>query len=167
MSGSRVKAIKRELAAGLEEFDVEKLELHCDTKRRRYFRVRWTADQHAAPSWEPEENLDTGHRGQLDDYLRQLKKAEDAAAMLKEECSVCLAELEAEADSAKLIVTLCGHAYCAGCLEGWKDTPGTPSCPLCRKPIAAGRHGSRYMTVGDLRKSASWAAKRKWSQMKL
>ena len=105
MSGSRVKAIKRELAASLEEFDVEKLELHCDTKWRRYFRVRWTADQHAAPSWEPEENLDTGHRGQLDDYLRQLKQAEDAAAMLKEECSVCLAELEAEADSAKLIVT--------------------------------------------------------------
>ena len=87
--------------------------------------------------------------------------------MLKEECSVCLAELEAEADSAKLIVTLCGHAYCVGCLDGWKDTPGTPSCPLCRKPIAAGRHGSRYMTVGDLRKSASWAAKRKRSQMKL
>ena len=78
-----------------------------------------------------------------------------------------MAELEAEADSAKLIVTLCGHAYCVGCLEGWKDTPGTPSCPLCRKPIAAGRHGSRYMTVGDLRKTASWATKRKRSQMKL
>ena len=33
MSGSRVKAIKQELAeaAGLEEFDVEKLELHCTT----------------------------------------------------------------------------------------------------------------------------------------
>ena len=42
----RPKAIKQELAAaaGLEEFDVEKLELHCTTKRRRYFRVRWAPD---------------------------------------------------------------------------------------------------------------------------
>ena len=43
--------------------------------------------------------------------------------MLKEECSVCLVELEAEADNANLIVLVCGHAYCVGCLEGWKDTP--------------------------------------------
>ena len=88
--------------------------------------------------------------------------------MLKEECSVCLAELEAEVDSANLIIVLvCGHAYCVGCLEGWKETPGDPSCPLCRKPIAAGRHGSSYVTVGDLRKSATWATKRKRDAMTL
>ena len=167
MSSAGMIAIKQELAAAAipEEFNVEKLEFHCATRRRCYFYVHWAADLHAAPSWEPEENLDTDHRGQLDDYLRQLKQAKDAAAMLKEQCSVCLSELDAEADGANLIVLICGHAYCVGCLEGWKNTPGTPTCPICRKSIAAGGHGSRYVTVGDLRKSAAWETKRKRGDM--
>ena len=42
-------------------------------------------------------------------------------------CPICLENVVTR-------VTNCGHAYCAGCLQKWKDISGR-RCPVCRKTL--------------------------------
>ena len=47
------------------------------------------------------------------------------------ECAICLS-----ASKGASVKTTCGHEFCGGCLETWRQTCGPgPTCPLCRADL--------------------------------
>ena len=161
MSYAPAVVVKRELSAGLDssEYAVERLAAHHRAADRGlHFLVHWAPGLQAPPSWEPEENLHTRQRGQLNDYLRRLRQADEANKKLTEPCAVCLEDLGADGEGAQLVILVCGHAFCAACIDDWKTRQN--NCPTCRRNIATGGHGTRELTVGELRRPAAWAAAR-------
>ena len=71
---------------------------------------------------------------------------------------MCLEYLGADGEGAPVAILVCGHAFCAACIDGWKTKQN--NCPICRKNIAVGGHGTRELTAGELRRPAAWAAAR-------
>ncbi len=65
--------------------------------------------------------------------------------------------------ASSLVILVCGHAYCAACIEDWKKRQN--NCPVCRKNIAMGGQGSRMLTVSELREPADWVAARERGDM--
>lgn len=52
------------------------------------------------------------------------------------ECSICLAELAAEA---RVRVLPCVHVYHVHCIDNWfRRAAACPSCPTCKAPVAIG-----------------------------
>ena len=73
-----------------------------------------------------------------------------ATEKLAEPCAVCLEYLDADGEGAPLAILVCGHAFCAACIDDWKTRQN--NCPICRKNIAVGGHGTRELTAGELRR---------------